>query len=359
MNYKDKKLIYRYPFEQLPLASIILTENATVMDALKGLEECGKNIQCIVNANGQMTGIVTDGDIRRGLLNGLRLDTPIPRLMTRKFHYVDENVDRNSVLDLMKAMKISQIPVLDQHRQLAGIHFLEDFIGYESLSNAVVIMAGGKGTRLRPLTEKIPKPLLKVAGRPIIERLILRLVGFGFQQIFVSVNYLADMICDYLGDGSSLGCSIHYLKEDIELGTGGALALLPQTITEPILVLNGDLLTEANFAEIVDFHKKNDAHATIVAKHYCHSVPYGTLHFKENRLISIEEKPDISCFINTGIYVINSSLLKFVDQNMFFPITKLFERCLNEDLPVSVYHLEREWRDMGNIKEFRSAQGKE
>lgn len=340
------------------IESITLPIKASLMDALKGLEVCGKNVQCILDEQRRMVGLLTDGDIRRGLISGLSINAPVSKVLTKSFHYVAKNADRNAVLDIMKAMNIRQIPVLDDDSRLIGIHFIDDFLNDRKLPNIAVIMAGGKGVRMRPLTEYTPKPMLKVAGRPIIERLVLKLVGNGITNIYIAINYLGWVIKEHFGDGSRFGCNITYLEEEKELGTGGALNLLPADINSPILVLNGDLVTGADFSDILHFHRQKRCEATIVAKHYTHAVPYGTLEFKDHQLISIREKPNMSCFINTGIYVLNPTLLKLVHpKGVLFPMTRIFESCLDQKTSISVYHLEEEWRDLGDIKEFHTACG--
>jgi dTDP-glucose pyrophosphorylase/predicted transcriptional regulator len=341
----------------MDLADLLIHTESSILDALRAIEHGGCEAVFVEDAGRGVVGIITDGDIRRGLLRGAALDAPVRTVLNPVFKSVEKTTDRNDVLDMMMQLQIRQIPVLDENRRLVAVHLLNDFIGIGDKPNAAVIMAGGKGLRLRPLTEHLPKPLVKVAGRPILERLVTHLVGYGIKKIYLSINYLGHMIEEHFEDGSAFGCSIEYLKEDRELGTGGALSLLPEIPESPLLVLNGDLMTDANMAKILDFHERTGDEATIVAKLYTHTVPYGVVEFAKGRLAGLQEKPSVNAFINAGIYVLNPSVLARVPKDTFFPITGLFEHCLETGLPVSVYILNEDWRDLGNSEELNLARG--
>src|SRR5215813_7439389 len=226
------------------LQKLIVGPQNSIRDAMRVITDNWREIALVADDAGHVSGVVTDGDIRRGLLSGLTLDSPVSRVMTTNYIHVGTEADRASVLDLMKARRIRHIPVLDRERRLVGIHFLESLLGVGDRPNVAVIMAGGEGRRLRPLTDRLPKPMVPVAGRPILERIVLHLVGYGVTRIYISVNYLAELIIGHFGDGAAFGCSIEYLRESAPLGTGGPLSLLAERPRDPLIVMNGDLVTQ-------------------------------------------------------------------------------------------------------------------
>jgi NDP-sugar pyrophosphorylase family protein len=306
--------------------------------------------ECIV-------GLISDGDIRRGLLAGQTLDMPAANVMTRDFFTVAPDVDRASVLDVMMARSFPYVPVLDQERRLIAVHFLRDLMGATPKPNVAVIMAGGKGMRLRPVTEAIPKPMIEVAGRPMLERIILHLVGHGIQTIYIAVNFMADVIERHFGDGSALGCRIEYLRETVPLGTGGALSLLPERPAHPILVLNGDLVSRADLTSMLEAHVARRHAATIGVGPYQVQIPFGTVREQGGRLLSIAEKPTVDFLINRGIYVLDPATLNHVPQHREFPITELFEALLAAKKTVGVFNFEDPWIDVGHFDDLRRAQG--
>jgi NDP-sugar pyrophosphorylase family protein len=283
--------------------------------------------------------------------------TPANEIMSRNYISVPLHADRTAVLDLMKAVRISHVPVLDQSRHLLGIHCLHEIIGHTALPNVAIIMAGGKGTRLRPYTEACPKPMVRVAGRPILERIILNLVGSGIREIYLSINYLGHMIEEYFGDGSGFGCRIVYLRETQELSTGGALSLLPDDLRHPILVLNGDQITRINVLGMLNKHHESGADATISVGHYQHEVPYGVVHQQDGRLLRLEEKPALDILINLGMYVINPSMIQLVPKDQFFLITDLFAKMLDQHKTVATYFSDEDWIDVGRPDDLKRANG--
>jgi len=344
------------------ISGFLVGEDQTIWDAMQAIADNSREVVFVKNPTGKVTGVITDGDIRRGLLRGAVFSSPVTDIMTRNFHRAEAGADRAFVLDLMRARDIRHVPEIDSEGGLRAIHFLRDLIGAAERPNLAVIMAGGRGVRLRPLTESLPKPLVPVAGRPIIERLVMHLVGYGIRRVAISINYLGHMIEEHFGDGSQLGCSITYLREDVELGTGGALRLLPAREEHPILVLNGDLVTQADVAKLLEFHGRLAQHgplvrATMAVKNYQHVVPYGVAHSEHGRLVSLEEKPCLNFPVNAGIYVVNPDLLELIEPGVNYPITRLFETCLTQGVPVGVFPLEEEWRDVGSIEELLTARG--
>jgi dTDP-glucose pyrophosphorylase len=330
----------------------------TLLEVMQRISDNSREIALVVEGS-RLVGVVTDGDIRRGLLAGRTLQSRVRDVMTVRYVSVGAEADRARVLDLMKARAIRHVPVVDRKRRLLGIHFLEALLGTADKPNAAVIMAGGEGRRLRPLTDSIPKPMVTVAGRPILERIVLHLVGFGVKRIYISVNYLADVITRHFGDGSDFGCHITYLRETAPLGTGGALSLLPERPRHPLLVMNGDLVTQPDIARLLQFHARHRAAATLAARHHKVDVPFGVVRERNHRLVEMIEKPSWHYLVNAGIYVISPAALRFVPRARFFPITTLFETLLARRRRVAVYPVEEDWIDVGRREELYRARGED
>jgi dTDP-glucose pyrophosphorylase len=333
-------------------------ENQSLKDAMLALERSGTEIVLIVDETGRLTGIMTDGDIRRALLAEGRLDAPLQPHVQRRYTWVGPQAGRAEVIELMQARSIHEIPVLDQDKRLVGLHLLHELIGQPERPNWAVIMAGGKGTRLRPITENIPKPMIPVAGRPILERIVLHLVGLGFREVFLSVNYLSHIIEEHFGDGEKFGCRIRYLREDEPLGTGGALSLLPNRPTEPVLVMNGDLVTQSRFDRLIEHHEKGGFAATMCVRRYVHAVPFGCISLSdEGHMIGLEEKPLLAQWINAGIYLLSPETIAGVPRE-FFPVTQLFENLIKDGRRVGAFEIEEDWIDVGQKEQLSKAQGR-
>ena len=341
----------------LELSPHTVSKDATVREAMAAIDAGSSGVVMIVGDDEFLEGLMTDGDLRRMLLAGAEMDTPIENAINRKFTSVSSHTPRADVLDLMAARTIEQIPVVDEDGRLVGIHSIGSIAMKEPLPNWAVIMAGGKGTRLGELTENTPKPMLKVAGRPILERIVLHLVGAGIRKIFLSVNYLSQVIEDHFGDGSDFGCEIVYLKESSPLGTGGALSLLTENPEHPLIVMNGDLVTDFHVRRMLRYHEQGGYLATVGLNHYSHRVPFGCVTLSDGAITGIKEKPLMNELVNCGIYTISPGLLERI-QPEFFPITDLFEQCLKNNEPVGGYVIEEDWTDIGLPEELETAQGK-
>jgi dTDP-glucose pyrophosphorylase len=324
---------------------------------MEAIDANWREVVLVQDENGRIVGLITDGDIRRGLLRGLTLESSANDVMTPHFFSVGSELDRASVLDLMKARTIQHVPVLDADRRLVAVHFMRDLIGSAPRPNIAVIMAGGKGTRLRPITESIPKPMVLVAGRPILERIVLHLVGHGLRQIYLAVNYMAEQIERHFGDGSAFGCEIRYLRETKPLGSGGALSLLPQPVQHPILVLNGDLVTHLDLTAILESHVASGCEATIGTGSHQVQIPFAVVTEQGGRLLGLDEKPRMSVLINQGFYVLDPAVLAEIPRDCEYPITNLFEGLLEAKRAVNVYFSEQSWIDIGRPEDLRRAQG--
>ncbi len=339
-----------------PITDYLVSPKDTILQVMACLDRNAHGIALVVDADGRLTGTVTDGDIRRALLKGAGVGSPIEGHMGRRFTTVTADTGRAEVLDLMRARCIEQVPIIDGAGKLVGLHVMREIVGSVQRPNWAVIMAGGRGERLRPLTDTIPKPMIRVAGRPILERIVLHLVGFGVHEIYISVNYLGDVIRSHFGDGSAFGCSIRYLQEDKPLHTGGALSLLPARPQHPLLVMNGDLVTQADVGAMLQFHEAGGYRMTVGCDEYTHTVPFGCLQIQEGRVLGIEEKPVLNRPINAGIYVLSPEVLERVPQNQAFPITALIEQAIVLGDSVGAFRISGGWIDVGRHDELRQAQ---
>ena len=334
-----------------------ITPDASLIECMRIMHITGAGIALAVDSEFRLIGTISDGDIRGALLKGCPLDSPVSPHINRNCFYVLPTVPRAEVLDIMQARRFEQIPVVDEHGKVIGLHLLHNILGNVSRPNWAVVMAGGKGMRLRPVTENIPKPMIRIAGRPILERIILHLVSYGILRIFISVNHLEEVIEDFFEDGSNYGAKIEYLHENEPLDSGGAISLLPEIPEHPFMVMNGDLITDVNCADMIEFHSKNDFYATMGVYPYFHQVPYGCVEIQNNRLAGLEEKPVLEKMVNAGIYVLSPQAVSAIPKNIYFPITTLFEDALKKNLTCGAFVIEKEWLDIGGPQQLRQARG--
>lgn len=341
------------------LRALLVSPDASLQQVLAAIDRGGIELTFVADERERVIGTLSDGDVRRAILSGVPLDRPgaAAAAMCKRFTFVDPETPRAEVLDRMRAQTISQIPVLDRNRRMLGLHLLRDLIGAGERPNCALIMAGGQGLRLRPYTETVPKPMLTVAGRPILERLVLHLIGYGIRDIFLSIHYLGHVIEEHFGDGSAFGCRIRYLRERKPLGTGGALSLLPKRIAHPLLVMNGDLVTGARIDQVLDFHTAGQYALTVCLRPYAVEIPFGVAQVRGERLVGLREKPTEQMLVNTGIYVVSPSLLPSIPRATEYPITRLAESCFERELPVGAHVLQDDWIDIGRHDELRRARG--
>jgi dTDP-glucose pyrophosphorylase len=332
--------------------------NGTMQDVILALERGSAQVVLVLDDGQKLVGILTDGDVRRAFLKGATLSTPLQPHLNSKFIAVDPQVGRVDVLELMKARRLSVVPIVDEQGRALGIHRLHDIVREERRErNWAVVMAGGRGTRLGALTDNIPKPMVRVAGRPILERLILHLVGFGIERIFIAVHYLGHIVEEHFEDGARFGCSISYLREERYLGTGGALSLLPQGAPGPLLIVNGDLVTSADIGALFRFHEANGQVATMGVRSYVHNVPFGCLEMDGDRVLRLEEKPTLRRVVNAGMYVIEPSLVDRVPKNEESHMPALIEDALRRGETVRAYEVQGDWIDVGQRDHLIEARG--
>lgn len=331
----------------------------SALERLNNLYSESAHTLLVVDDSGKLIGTVTDGDVRRAILNGLTTGAPVSSVMNPKPLVLNgDQLKNKKVVQEAVEKSIHLIPIIDEN------HLLIDYILPKKdqvdpvRPNKVVILAGGLGTRLRPLTNDCPKPLLKLNSKPILERIVESLKGQGFRHFFFAVNYKAKMLQDYFKDGSHFGVKISYLIEKEPLGTAGALSLLPEsTDGSPVVVMNGDILTKVDLSNVLKFHSEHKSRATMCVNEYEHRVPYGVVHIGNNYEIQdIEEKPSINLLVNAGIYVINPDLLQLIPKNHYFDMPSLFEAVKVKQFQTAVYPLKEYWLDIGNKDDFERAQ---
>lgn len=334
----------------------ILPPSATLTDVMANLNETGARIVNIVDDGDQLLGIITDGDLRRALLKGCGMKALAQSIMRKDFTSAGPNDSNVHVAKIMQEKGLLQIPVLDTAGRIIEIKFLADVLKTPARENWVLLMAGGLGTRLLPLTKNTPKPLLPVGGKPVLENILETFRAQGFEKFFISVNYLAEQIEKYFGDGSKLGVQITYLHEKERMGTAGALSLLPEPPSAPMLVMNADVLTRLNYAAMLEFHELNNAAATMGVREYKQEVPYGVIKTEGNRLMGIVEKPVQQYFVNAGIYTLSPSAIKALPEHCgFFDMPELFLRLMDQNLNTAAYPIRDYWLDIGRPEDLERA----
>ncbi|WP_129670117.1 nucleotidyltransferase family protein [Phytoactinopolyspora endophytica] len=344
------------------LGDMLSGAGSSIRECLTVLDKHDVSAVFIVDDGGRLVGVVGEREVRKALVDGAHPDDPVRDLVGEPPTTATPSQGRAEVLDMMRALKVGEVPIVDGDGCVVGVHVESEIVGALPLANWAVVMAGGRGTRLAPLTDKVPKPMLPVAGRPILERIVLHLVGSGIRRIFMSVNYLGDLIVQYFGDGSSYGCSIEYLweREDRPLGTGGALRLLHEQAeppTAPVVLMNGDLLTEFSMSAMLAAHAQRNVVATIATSQYQHQVPFGVLEADDGQLRRIIEKPTSSWPVNAGVYALEPHLLARVPRGELFPVTRLFDDCLARGERVGLWPIDDLWQDIGRPNELASARG--
>jgi dTDP-glucose pyrophosphorylase len=333
----------------------LLADNATLQQAIGSLDESALQIALVVAADDVLLGTITDGDIRRGLLRGLDLGSSIDSVVQREPLVVPEQLPREAVLQIMEANKLRQLPIVDKDRRVVGLHLWDQVIVPAPLTNLMVIMAGGLGTRLRPYTENYPKPLLPVAGKPMLQHIIERARAEGFRRFVLAIHHLGHMIEDFFGDGSQWQVRIEYLREEHPLGTAGAIGLLEPRPDGPFLVTNGDVLTDIRYADLLGFHARHRAAATMAVRLHEWQHPYGVVRTKGVDIVGFEEKPIARTHINAGVYVLEPSALDCLKPGEHCDMPALFSRLQGQAGRTIVYPMHEPWLDVGRPDEYGRA----
>jgi dTDP-glucose pyrophosphorylase len=333
----------------------ILPVNATIQQAISNLDQVAIKIVLVVDELGALEGTICDGDIRRGLLKGLNLSSSIEGVIHRNAFVVPPEMKREMVMQLMVANKIQQIPIVNDLRQVMGLHLWEEITTPPVRSNLMVIMAGGMGTRLRPHTENCPKPLLSVAGKPMLEHIIERAKLEGFSHFVLAIHYLGHMIEDYFSNGQRLGVEIEYLREQSPLGTAGALSLLNPRPEVPFVVTNGDVITDIRYGELLDFHIRHNAAATMAVRVHEWQHPFGVVQTNGVEIVGFEEKPVARSHINAGVYALNPDALSLLGADTHCDMPTLFERLQTRAKRTVAYPMHEPWLDVGRPDDLKRA----
>lgn len=333
----------------------ILPVNSTILDAITNLDMVAIKIVLVSNGQGKLKGTISDGDIRRGLLRGLDLKSPIDSIVFRNPLVVSSEIGYENVRQLMVLNKIQQIPIVDKENNIVGLHLWDEIKTTTARPNLMVIMAGGRGKRLLPLTENCPKPMLPVSGKPMLEHIIERAKQEGFSYFVLAVNFLGQMIEDYFGNGERLGVRIDYLREQSPLGTAGALGLLNPKPKIPFVVTNGDVLSDIRYGEMLDFHTHNNAVATMAVRAHEWQHPFGVVQTKGIDIVGFQEKPVYRSHVNAGVYALNPEVLSLLQSEDHCDMPNLFERLQAQTKRIAAYPIHEPWLDVGRPDDLSRA----
>lgn len=335
--------------------SIKLSKNSTIIEALKIIDKGAFQIGLVTNKDDKLLGTLTDGDIRRALINNYSLEDKIENIIFKTPTVANIIDDDEEIIKIALEKKLHQIPVIDNENKIVGLKVIDDLIKNKVKSNKVVLMVGGLGTRLRPLTDNIPKPMLKVGDKPILETIINQFVKSGFKNFVLCVNYKSEIIKEYFEDGSKFGINIEYIYENKRMGTAGALSLLQNKPKEAFFVMNGDLLTNINFSDLLDYHNANKSIATMGVRKYGMQVPYGVVNTIGTDIKTIEEKPTVNFFVSGGVYVLDPSCLDIIPNDEYHDMPTLFEDIISNKNKTITYPIKDYWLDIGRPEDFEKA----
>ena len=335
----------------------VLSEKDTMNRAVQVLEENRVlGIVLVLDRDGRLTGTITDGDIRRALIRRCNMDTLVIDFMTTTPVVAAEFDSRDVIREKMVEHFISRIPVVNSDGKVIRVERNEYYSPRSERNNTVLLMAGGFGTRLYPLTKEKPKPLLEVGDKPILESILLQFRNQGFSDFLISIHYKAEMVKNYFGDGSDWDVTIRYLEENQPMGTGGALGLIPQLdVHFPMIVINGDLLTNVDYGHLLEFHTQQQGMATVCVREYDLEVPYGVIEWTGNHINDIVEKPVHTYFINAGIYVLEEAFINNISNEIPLDMTTILRGKIEEGTLVTMFPLHEYWLDIGRFPEYKRA----
>ena len=333
----------------------VAAPTSPITEAIRIIDASSLQICLVLDAAGRLLGTVTDGDVRRAILKAVNVSDPVTTVMNAGPVTGSADRSRDTLLSLMRARRIHHLPIVDSERRVIDLVLLEDLIQFDRPDNWIVLMAGGLGTRLHPLTADVPKPMLKVGTRPLLEIILANLIKQGFHRYLVSVNYLSDVIKQHLGDGSKFGAEIVYLDESKRMGTAGPLSLIPFAIEEPLIVMNGDLLTKVDMRRVLDFHREHEAVATLAVRDYEFQVPYGVVRIEQDVVTGIDEKPVHNFFVNAGIYVLEPDVISTIPKDTFYDMPTVVEKLVGVGRKTVAYPIREYWLDIGQMDDFAQA----
>jgi len=337
------------------IEKLLLSKEALIKDAMQAIDEGACKIALVVDESMMLLGTITDGDIRRAILNGISLEKSIEDTYCKTPIVGSTTTSRTDLLNLADEHRILRIPIIDEKGKLIALDTLEELRHASNKPNKVVLMVGGLGTRLRPLTNNVPKPMLHVGGKPILETIIKKFVDHGFTHIVLCVNYKSEIIRNHFGSGEKFGATIEYVYEDKRMGTAGALTLLKEKPTEPFFVMNGDLLTDINFESLLDYHTLNKSMGTMCVREYDFQVPFGVVNLDGHDIKSIVEKPIHNFFVSAGIYMLDPLCIDLIPKDEFYDMPTLFDVLIQKGKNVISFPLSEYWLDIGRLEEYEKA----
>lgn len=329
------------------IETIKLRPNSTLKDAIEVINNGCAQVACVLDDNNQLIGLVTDGDIRRGILQGTTLSTSVDEVMNSKFVSCSVNDSESAVFELMRNRNLRHMPIVDNEGKLQSLKLRDGFELCSDVQNPVVIMAGGKGKRLGSYTDNCPKPMLKVGGKPMLEIIIEQCKSAGFKNFLISVNYLKEQIIEYFSDGQWLGVKIEYIEEKFEGGTAGSLSLIRQIITVPFLLINADILSTLNLRKLLKFHLDRQPKITVCVREHIYETPFGVLEISGSSVLSLKEKPIVRYPVAAGLYLLDPSVLELIPENKKFDMPNLITSVLDLSGEVAPFYINEYWLDVG------------
>lgn len=335
--------------------NILIDPNTSILQTIKVIDQEGLRAALIVNSLQQLLGMVTDGDIRRCILNNTHLNEPIQKIMNASPIVANLHESREQILARLQKNSIYHMPIVDENNHVVGFETLDQLVTKNNKNNLVIVMAGGLGTRLHPLTMDCPKPLLKIANKPMLEVVLESFIKCGFQKFCIAVNYKADMIKHYFADGSKWNIQIDYLQESKRLGTAGALGLLNPIPSEAVFVINADVVTNIDFQCLQTFHQESKVDATLCIRQHEQIIPYGVVYRDEqtHHLINIIEKPARQFFVNAGIYILEPHLLSLIKPNIYYDMPEFLLDCVKIGRKVAAFPIREYWMDIGQPEDLQ------
>ena len=336
--------------------NVLIPSDSTIHEALKAINDEALRIALVVDVNQQLLGTVTDGDVRRGLLNGRNLQDKVQSIINPEFISADVDSSREQLIDLMNENDVLSIPLL-KNGKVVGLETLHHVLEKPQLENPVFLMAGGFGTRLRPLTDSCPKPMLGVGDKPILEFVIRSFIKAGFFNFYIATHFMSEKIREHFGNGEQWGVKIKYIYEKKPLGTAGALGLLPSTMPDmPLVLMNGDILTKVDFERLLAFHDKNKADATMCVREFDYQIPFGVVDGEDGRIVTMIEKPTYQYFVNAGIYVVEPSIYHSVPRQHKVDMPELLEQKIADNHRILMFPIHEYWLDIGRLDDLERAQ---
>ncbi len=341
--------------KKFKISQIICIENESIINAINKLNKTGLQILLVIDKKNKYVGTITDGDIRRGFLKGMDVNSKISLIVNRNSFYANNLLNKNHLEKICNDNKLRFLPLINKNRKVVELFFATDLEKTKTFENIFIIMAGGKGKRLRPMTDNLPKALIPVLNKPLIIHIIEKAKDEGFRNFVISVNYLKNKIKEFLGDGSKFGINISYIDEKKYLGTAGSLSNFKLNTKKPFIVSNCDVLTSINYKDILDFHSsKKNVFVTVAAKNYNFDIPFGVLKTNRNKLKNVTEKPSFSYLINAGIYIFNPKILNYFSKDQIIDMTTLLNK-ISKTKNIIIYPIHEKWFDIANYEDIKKA----